>query len=114
MTIALKGSGTNSNVVGTEHYVLNVASAGTYTFHVNKLPLTAGDVLELRIYTMVLNTTATQVAYFTRFDGAQPTDDMVAISVPVSTDLSTTSALVFSIKQTFGAAKTIDWKVIVY
>lgn len=114
MTVSLKASGTNSNVVGTEHYVANVASAGTYTFHVNKLPLAAGDVLELRIYTMVLNTTATQVAYYTRYEGAQPTDDMVAISVPVSTDLSTTSALVFSIKQPYGAARTVDWKVISY
>ena len=114
MAPTLKASGTNSNVVGTEHYLSNVASAGTYTFHVNKLPMAAGDVIELRIYTMVLNTTATQVAYFQRYAGAQPTDDMVAISVPVSTDLSTTSALVFSLKQTLGAARTIDWKVISY
>ena len=112
MTVAAFGSGTQSATVTTEHFLASVNEAGVYTFHVDLVNMVAGDEVELRIYQMVLTGGTQRVAYLERFQGAQPTDGLIAISVPISNELTDTNALRFSLKQTLGTSRNFPWKVL--
>ena len=125
MTVTAYASGTLTAVVGTETtfgysgspYLTgtsDVASAGTFTLHVDLINMAAGDVVELRISQMVLTAGTRRVAYTATFSGAQPADDMIRISVPISNELTDAGALRFTLKQTRGTARTFPWKVLSY
>jgi hypothetical protein len=75
--------------------------------------MAAGDVLELRVYQMVLTLGTQRVAYFARFDGVQ-TDDFIKISAPIANELTDTNSLRFSLNQTFGTSRDFPWKVLRY
>lgn len=98
--------------LGTEFVILDVAVAGAFQLELDKTNLAAGDVLEIRIYNIVLTGGSRRVMYFQSFAGAQPTDDMCAVSVPASNDLTDSGSLRFTLKQTFGIARAFDWKVL--
>lgn len=104
-------TGTQSTSAGTEHFVSSPNVQGTFAFLVDLNDMVAGDVVELRVYQMVLTGGTQRVAYYTRYEGAQPADDQIKISVPIMNELTDTNALRFSIKQTFGTA-SIPWKVV--
>lgn len=114
MAVTAAGSGTQSATVTTEHTLLDIAAAGTYTLHVDTVNMVAGDALELRIYQMVLTAGTRRVAYVARFDGAQPADDLIKISVPISNELTDAGALRFTLKQTVGTSRNFPWKVLKY
>ncbi len=114
MAVTAQGTGTQTAVVGTEHTLLDVAVAGTFTFHVDKIAMAAGDTLELRIYQIVLTGGVRRVAYFQAYSGAQPADDMIAISVPISNELTDAGALRFTLKQTAGTGRAFPYKVLRY
>lgn len=114
MTVSAQGSGTQTATVTTEHTLLDVAVAGVFSLHVDKINMVAGDVLELRAYQMVLTSGTRRVAYYARYEGAQLADDMVAISVPIANELTDAGALRFTLKQTFGTSRNFPWKVLVY
>jgi hypothetical protein len=114
MTVSAHASGTQTCTVTTEHEVDSVNSAGTFTFHVDLDDMVAGDVVELRVYQMILTGGTAKVAYFQRFSGVQPTDDMIKVSVPVSNHLTDTDSLRFTIKQTHGTSIDAPWTVIEY
>lgn len=112
MAVTSFANGTQSATVGTEHFVSDVNAAGTYVFEVNKTNMVAGDVLELRVYRKPLTGSTSVVAYFSVFYGAQPSDDVIAISVPISNDHTNATALRFSLKQTFGTSRNFEWNVL--
>jgi hypothetical protein len=118
MAVTAAGSGTKTVAnSGTAETLLDVSAAGTYTLHVDCINMVAGDVLELRIYQMVLTGGTRRVAYYGRWDGAQPTDDMIKISVPISNELTDSGALRFEINQAEaagGTEKAFPWKVLKY
>lgn len=114
MAVTAQGTGTQTATIGTEHTLLDIAIVGTFTLHVDKFNMTAGDALELRIYQTVLTGGTRRVAYFTRFIDAQPTDDMIALSVPISNELTDAGSLRFTLKQTLGTSRNFDWKVLKY
>ena len=114
MAVTAQGSGTQTATVTTEHTLLDVAVAGTFTLHVDTVNMVAGDVLELRIYQMVLTGGTRRVAYLMMYAGAQPADDAIKISVPVSNELTDAGALRFTLKQTFGTSRNFPWKVLKY
>jgi len=114
MAVTVQGSGTQTATVGTEHTLLDVAVAGTFTLHVDAVNMAAGDVLELRIYQMVLTGGTRRVAYFEDFSGVQPVDDVIKISVPISNELTDAGALRFTLKQTAGTGRAFPWKVLKY
>lgn len=98
--------------LNTETFLSNVAVPGTYTLHIDLSNMAAGDYLEIRIYQMVLTGGASRVAYFSQYSHAQPTDNMIAISVPISNELTDAQALRFSIKQTAGTARAYPHKIL--
>ena len=115
MAVTAAGSGTKTvSVIGTPETLLDVSAAGTYTLHLDANALVAGDVLEIRIYQMVLTAGTRRVAYLARWDGVQPTDDVIKVSVPISNELTDSGALRFEINQTKGTARAVPWKVLKY
>lgn len=115
MAVTLAGSGTKTvAVVGTAETLLDVSSPGTYTLHIDTVNMAAGDMLELRIYQMILTGGTRRVCYYASWTDAQATDDLVKISVPISNDLLDAGALRFEINQKLGTARAFPWKVLKY
>lgn len=115
MAVTAQGSGTKTvSVINTPETLLDVAVAGTFTLHIDAVNLAAGDVLELRIYQIVLTGGTRRVAFYGRWEGAQPTDDMIKISVPISNELTDSGSLRFEINQAKGTARAVPWKVLKY
>lgn len=114
MAVTAHATGTQTAVIGTEHFLTSPNVAGTFTLHVDAINMASGDTLELRIYQMVLTAGTSRVAYFASWVGAQPADDIIKISVPISNELTDTNALRFSLKQTAGTGRAFPWKVLKY
>jgi hypothetical protein len=58
--------------------------------------MAAADVLELRVYQIVLTGGTRRVAYFARYQDDQPDDDVIKISVPISNELTDAGSLRFT------------------
>ena len=100
---------------GVEDTLLDVATAGTFTLHVDTINMVAGDIVELRIYQMILTAGTRRVAYYTSLEGAQPVDDRIKISVPISNELTDSASLRFTLEQSgAGTDKAFPWKVLKY
>ncbi len=112
MAVTAQGSNTQAATVTTEHTLLDVAVVGTFQFIVDKFNMAAGDTLELRIYSIVLTAGTLRVAYFQSYSGAQSVEDMIAISVPISNELTDANSLRFTLKQTIGTSRNFPWKVL--
>lgn len=116
MAVTAQATGTKTPTVGTTPDLLaNVAVAGTFTLHVDLNALAAGDVVYLSIKMMVLTGGTARYVYDTGpIVGAQPTKDLIRVSVPVSTELTDATALVFELNQTKGTARAFPWKILKY
>lgn len=114
MTVAVYASGSQAATVTTEHFLTSGSQAGVYTLHVDTNVLQAGDYLELRVYQMVLTGGTARVAYLATYQDAQPVDEYIKISVPISNELTDAQALRFSLKQTLGTTRTFPWKVLLH
>jgi hypothetical protein len=114
MAVTAPNKGTVTPVVGTESQLADIAITGVYTFHVDTVNMAVGDVLELRVYQMVLTTGTARVVMSQTFYGVQSTDDLIKMSYPIGNDLTDSTSLRFSLKQTFGTARAYPWKVELY
>lgn len=114
MAISASASGTQTSVIGTEHQLADTAVDGVYQLVVDTNVMAAGDILELRVYQMVLTGGTSRVAFFGAFYGAQAADDLIKVSVPVGNDLTDSTSLRFSLKQTAGTVHAYPWKVLKY
>lgn len=114
MAVTAQGSGTQTATVTTEHTLLDVAVAGTFTLHVDAVNMADGDALELRAYQIVLTGGTRHVAYYGCWTDAQVADDRIKISVPISNELTDSGSLRFTLKQTLGTSRNFDWKVLKY
>lgn len=112
MTVTAHNVGTQTASIGTEHTLDDVATPGVFTFHVDTANMAAGDILELRIYEIVLTGGTRHVAYEQSYAGAQSSDDIVKISVPVMNELTDAGSLRFTLKQTSGTGRAYPWKVL--
>lgn len=114
MAVTLSASGTTTPTVGTEDQLADTNVAGVYTFHIDTVNMAAGDVLVVRVYQMIITAGTSRVAYVATYQGVQAADDLIKISVPIGNDLTDSTALRFSINQTFGTARAFPWKVLKY
>lgn len=96
----------------TEHTLADTSAAGTYQLYVDTINMAAGDVLELRIYHMVLTSGTRRVAYMARWAGAQPADDLIKVSIPISTALSDSGAIRATLLQTVGTGRVYPWALL--
>ena len=114
MAVTAENSGTQTATIGTEHFVEDTPNTGVFTFHVDTVNMVAGDILELRVYQMVLTAGTSRVVAFAAFYGAQLTDDLIKASLPIGNELADATSLRFSLKQTFGTGRAFPWKVLRY
>ena len=110
MPVTAFASGTQTASIGIEHFLANVNQAGVYTLHVDLNALASGDVLEVRVYQMVIAAGTAREEQFMVYNGVQ--DVKIKRSEPISNELTDAQALRFSIKQTFGTGRSIPWKVL--
>jgi len=103
--------GTQTATVTTEHTLADTAAAATYVLSVDLVNMVAGDAVELRLYEMVLTSGTRRVAYFASFFGAQPADNLIAVSVPISTALTDSGAVRATLKQTVGTSRNFPWNL---
>lgn len=118
MAVTAFASGTKTAEIGVEHPLPaeneGPKAAGTYTLHIDTNKMAQGDVLEIRVYQMVLTGGTRRVAYREVYADDQPTDDEIKVSVPISNELTDTDALRFSIKQVRGVGREFPWKILKY
>lgn len=114
MAVTVQASGTQSATVTTEHTLASINVAGVFSLHVDTNAMAAGDVLELRIYQIILTAGTSRVVSMGMYYGAQSTDDAIKISIPIGNDLTDTDSLKFTLKQTFGTGRSFPWKVLKY
>ena len=110
MAVTAHAQGTLSATVGsTPDFLTSPNVAGTFVLIVDTVNMVAGDVIELRVWKMVLTGGTQRVAYLARYDGAQATDDLIKVSVPISNELTDTNAVRFSLTQTHGTSRNYPW-----
>lgn len=114
MSVTAAAQNTQTASIGTEHQLADIAVAGVYTFHVDTNAMAAGDVLELRVYQMTLTGGTARVVAEQTYYGAQPADDLIKVSIPIGNELTDSTSLRFSLKQTFGTGRAYPWKVLKY
>lgn len=114
MAVTAQATGTQTAVINTEHQVADTAVAGVFTFHVDTNAMASGDILQLRVYQMVLTAGTSRILFEMDFYGAQPADDLIKVSLPIGNELTDATSLRFSIKQTFGTGRAYPWKVLKY
>lgn len=112
--VTAAGQNTQVATVTTEHTLLDVAAPGLFTLHVDTNAMIKGDVLELRVYQIVLASGTRRVVFYGLYGGSQLTDDKIKVSDPVGNELSDAGSLRFTLKQTFGTSGSFPWKVLKY
>lgn len=105
-------SQSGTHTMTPEVFLSNVNVAGTYQLYVDKNTLAAGDAITLRVYAMVLTAGTSRVCYAQTYTDVQGADDLIAVSVPISTELTDAQALRFSLQQSAGTAHAFPWKVL--
>jgi len=103
----LDSSGTQTAVIGTEHVLATSTNNGTFYFQVRGNNLVAGDILELRIYTITLSGGTLEVTWKTTV-GPSPPSTIVIASPPQPSDQS----IKVTLKQTAGSGRSFDWKLL--
>lgn len=112
MAVTTAGTNTQAATVGTEHTLFDTSAAGSYQLDVDCDAMVAGDVVEIRVYKMVRAGGTRRPYLFGSYRGLQPTDDKVQSTIPVSTPLSDSGALRFTLKQTKGTSRNFPWTVV--
>lgn len=114
MAVTVAGSSARLTTGTTEYFLNSPNTLATYTFHVDTRNMAAGDVVELRAYAKLAGSTQSNVCYLARYADAQPTDDIVKVSVPITCGSTAANGLRFSLKQTKGTNRTWWWQVLKY
>jgi hypothetical protein len=112
MAVTAFGWGTQVAVIGSEHQLTNINTNGVFQFSVDCNAMTATDVLELRIYKVIITGGTPRVLYELQICGAQDTDNMIVVSKPFDNDLTNASSLRVTLKQSFGTGRSYKWKVL--
>lgn len=114
MPPTLENSGTlTATGGGVEDTLDDVSAAGVYTLHVDSVNMVAGDVLELKVYEIVLTGGTRRVVAYGMWADAQPTNDLIKKSVPVDSELTDSGSLRFTLTQSgAGTDKAFPWKVL--
>lgn len=108
-------TGTSSQTsAGAEQIQSAPAVAGAFQFIVDLTLMAAGDVIYIRAYQIVLTGGTSRKTYFHGMYGAQPTESLVWVSIPLSNELTDANSLQFGIEQPFGTARALPWKVLKY
>lgn len=104
--------GTQTATIGTEHTLYDTSAASRrLQLSVDTSAMLAGDSLELRVYKMALTGGTRRVVWFGRYTGAQPTSEVMKVARRISTALSDSGALRFTLLQVAGTGRAYPWTV---
>jgi hypothetical protein len=107
MTVASNQSGSQTATIGTEHALgTAITAAGVYVLVVDTNALTNGDVLELRAKTKAKSGSTSRIAYVVTYAHAQTELNKYSVPIPVDTEV------VFTLKQTAGTGRALDWNIL--
>lgn len=112
MAVTVGGSGSQTCVIGTEHTLLDVNTAGTYSLGLDAVNFANGDYFEVRIKKILKTGGTLRVTYFMSYQDAQSVEDYGKVSVPISNALTDAASLRFTLKQTKGTGRVVDWEVL--
>jgi hypothetical protein len=115
MAVTVEQSGTQTAVINTEHTLRDVNTIGTFQFHVDMSALAATEVVELRIYQIILTGGTRRLASpgMKTFTGAlADPNPIVYVFDPISNDLTDAGSLRFTLKQTSGTGRAFPWKIL--
>src|SRR2546429_83986 len=104
--------GTQTATVTTEHTLADTAAAGTYVLEVDLVNMLAGDMVELRMYVMVLTAGTRRLAYKESYAGGRAAEGLISVSVPVSTALGDWGAVRATLKQPLGTSRNFPWALL--
>lgn len=112
MAVTAHASGTQTATISTEHELSAVAVAGVFTLHVDTVNMADGDYVELRVKQKILSGGTARTIIFQGISDAQPADDAIWYSIPISNDLVEAGALSFTLKQVSGTGRNFPWKIL--
>ena len=99
--------GSQTATIGTEHTLSGgtFSTQGSWVMGVDMKNLALGDLVELRIYTILdaSDNNTSQIAYFASFSDVQAC--LNTYSVPVAVDGTVTTQIKFTLKQTVGTGR---------
>jgi hypothetical protein len=102
-------SGSQTAVIGTEHTLATVVTAGIYVLRVDIANLAVSDLLELRVYTKARNATDTErLIHGPAEFGPIPPDQKLVDSVPIMA----TGDFKATLKQTAGTGRAFPWVIL--
>jgi hypothetical protein len=107
MANSSESNGSQTCTIGTEHTLAAPSTEGNRQLKLDLINLASQDILEVRVYEKVDGTNL-RVASVYAFQGAQPTDGMIANSIISSTH----DGCEFRIRQTHGTGRVIPWRVL--
>lgn len=115
MAVSVEASGTQTAVIGTEHTLRDVNTVGTFQFEVDMSALAATEVVELRVFAIMLAGGTRRLASpgMKTFTGALADPNPITyVFDPISNDLTDAGSLRFTLKQTSGTGRAFPWKVL--
>lgn len=114
MAVTAYATGTQSTSVGTEHFLSSPNAAGFYQLVVDLNAAAAGDVFELRTHAICLTGGTVREENLVVVPHDKIGDQKIYRSIPIPNDLTDTSSLRFSLKQTLGSSRSVPWKVLTW
>ena len=113
MVRAVVMSGTQTCVIGTEHTLLDdTAHEGkVYDAMLDLAALTTGDVLEARLYVILLAAGASHRVYYGRYGESQDNENNYSSPVKYLPALTVMKAWKLTIKQIAGTGRAVPWTV---
>lgn len=113
INITSDGTGTQSFSF-VEHILYETTAIATYIMTTDLSAMAAGDVVEHKILRTILagGSARGPGSYFDVFTDAQPAEDQIKSSVPVSVGITDTGALRFMTRQPAGTARAIPYEIL--
>jgi hypothetical protein len=105
MAVSVNTNGSQTAVIGTEHTLATITTAGIFQFVVDTSNLANGDAVELRIYLKPAAGGTEQLTYYTAFGNAQGQPMKTSLMVPSPISWRAT------LKQTTGTGRVFPWAV---
>lgn len=104
-------SQSGTHTMTPEVVLFDSSAVGTYVAWIDPNVMAAGDVIELRIYRMVVTGGTRRVVYEQSYKDAQFVDDMLKVSQPVGCPITDAGAYRYTLKQTAGTARAFVYAV---
>lgn len=113
MTRAVVTSGTQTAVIGTEHTLLDDTTheGKVYDAMIDMNALTTGDVVEIRLYAVLLASGTLHRVYYARYGESQDDENNFKSPIVYIPALTVMKEWKLTLKQTAGTGRAFPWTV---